>query len=89
MIDYNLFTQIPNGRYYANQQTTRSFLNSHFKIDIEGVATWSFVQISVLHSGNEVIKYADSIEPNMRKRAERTSFSNITLTKGALSSHEL
>jgi phage tail-like protein len=74
---------MPNSREHDH------LLSSRFQVEIEGVAAGTFAEVSGLESRTEVIEYADGSDPNMRKRPGRTSFSNIILTKGALSSHEL
>jgi phage tail-like protein len=74
---------MPNSREHDH------LLSSRFRVEIEGVNAGAFAELSGLESRSEVIEYADGSDPNVRKRPGRTTFSNIVLTKGSLSSHEL
>jgi phage tail-like protein len=74
---------MPNSREHDH------LLNSRFRIEIEGIAAGEFVEVSGLESRTEVIEYADGGDTIMRKRPGRTTYSNIVLTKGALTSHAL
>ena len=72
-----------------NSRENDHLLNSRFRVEIEGVSAGEFAEVSGLESRTEVIEYADGGDQNIRKRPGRTTFSNIILTKGALSSHAL
>ena len=74
---------MPNSREHDH------LLSSRFRVEIEGVTAGAFAEVSGLESRTEVIEYADGSDPHVRKRPGRTTFSNIILTKGALSSHDL
>jgi phage tail-like protein len=74
---------MPNSREHDH------LLSNRFRVEIEGVIAGDFAEVSGLESCTEIIEYADGGDPNVRKRPGRTTFSNIVLTKGALSSHSL
>lgn len=74
---------MPNSREHDH------LLNSRFRIEISGVEAGQFAEVNGLESRTEVIEYADGGDATMRKRPGRTTFSNIVLTKGTLSSHVL
>lgn len=74
---------MPNSREHDH------LLNSRFKIEIEGITQGAFSQMSGLESVTEVIEYADGDDNTLRKRPGRTHFTNLVLTRGALTTHEL
>jgi len=80
---YQLDIIMPNSRAHDH------LLNSRFRVEIEGVAAGEFAGVSGMESITEVIEYADGGDRNVRKRPGHTTFSNIILTKGVLSSHDL
>ena len=74
---------MPNSREHDH------LLNSRFLVEIEGVTQGAFAAVSGLESITEVIEYADGSDHIIRKRPGKTSYSNIIMTRGALTTHEL
>lgn len=73
---------MPNSREHDH------LLASRFKVEISGVTQGSFSEVSGLECVTDVIEYVNG-DDIIRKRPGRSRFSNIILTKGALTSHEL
>jgi phage tail-like protein len=53
-----------------------------FKVEIDGVISGGFKEISGLESEVEVIEYKDGSDPITHKRAGKTKYSNIVLKRG-------
>jgi phage tail-like protein len=73
---------MPNSREHDH------LLASRFKVEISGVTQGSFSEVNGLECVTDVIEYVNG-DDIIRKRPGRSRFSNIILTKGALTSHEL
>lgn len=74
---------MPNSRDHDH------LLNSRFLVEIDGVTQGAFAEVSGMESQTEVIEYADGADQIVRKRPGRTTYTNIILTRGALTTHEL
>ena len=74
---------MPNSRDHDH------LLNSRFLVEIDGVTQGAFAEVSGMESQTEVIEYADGADQIVRKRPGRTTYTNIVLTRGALTTHEL
>lgn len=72
-----------------NSRENDHLVSNRFRIEIEGISQGAFTQVSGLESTTEVIEFANGDSHRIQKRPGRTSFSNIVLTKGSLTSHEL
>lgn len=53
-----------------------------FAVEIEGVTTGAFQEVSGLSMEVEVVEYLDGDDLLLRKRSGRTKYSNITLKRG-------
>ena len=72
-----------------NSRESDHLLSSKFRVEINGVTQGAFAKVSGMESITEVIEYANGDDMRIRKRPERTTYSNILLTQGALLSHDL
>lgn len=59
------------------------YLPAHnFKLEIDGVISGGFKEISGLESEVEIIEYKDGDDPVTRKRAGKVKYKNIVLKRG-------
>ncbi len=74
---------MPNRRQFDHLVTSK------FKVEIEGVTVAAFTAVDGLESATQVIHYADGDNVVLRKRPGRTSYANIVMRRGYVSSDEL
>lgn len=63
----------------------QDYLPAHnFKLEIDGVISGGFKEITGLESEVEIIEYKDGDDPLTRKRAGKAKYKNITLKRGVV-----
>jgi len=62
--------------------TEELFGNYHFVLEVDGIVTGAFSEVSGLRAELEVIEYMDGDDLVLRKRPGRAKYGNITLRRG-------
>lgn len=61
----------------------------NFKVEIEGVTTAAFQEVSGLTADTTVVEYQDGDDIILRKRPGRTKYANLTFKRGYINTDEL
>jgi len=61
----------------------------NFKVEIDGLQSGTFIDVSNLESSTEVVEFRDGNGVTTRKIPGKSSSSNITLRRGYTDNHEL
>lgn len=72
-----------------NRRDHDHLTDHNWQLEIEGVTTGAFAEVSGLDSETEIIEYQDGNDLILRKRPGRTKYSNITLKRGYINNTEL
>ena len=71
-------------------QRNDPYKNFNFRVEIDGIATAAFSEVSGLESETAVIEYREGGEPNaVRKLPGLTKYANIVLRRGITQDQEL
>jgi phage tail-like protein len=68
---------------------TDPFLNNHFRVEIDGVATSDFTEVILPEPRADIIEFRTGGERTTRKIAGRVRYSNLVLRRGLSQSDEL
>lgn len=74
---------MPNSRSFDHR------LNSHFRIEIDGIALGTFAACDGLEARIDVVEFNDGNSGLVRKRPGRTRYANVVLRRGTTASSEL
>lgn len=80
-----------DGKVNANDPVFRTALAppTNFKIEIDGVISGGFKEISGLESEVEIVEYRDGSDPIVHKRPGRPKYKNIVLKRGQVNDASL